>query len=440
MARLGIKSTSFPFDYTKLIAPLEKQVEEYDKAVDAISTTAGSLGSLDPYLENLKDSDNKYIKDYFAIQREANDLADKAANKQISKNELLAKSRDLNRRMRSVVPILENAVKGYTQAMSTQRANEGKGYIVVDGATDLTQFIGGNAPETRYINPDDITKFGYNYGVSAAKSHGQKTHFDKARTRTINGVNYTILPTETGIEGTEDNVGKLLAADPDLEQQVKAQFNIPANEDITPYLKAGIMSGLKASYSKGESVQHYQSKKSDTDDTLGNHHTTHYYYRLPTDDYKYTYNNKNGGETSSNTKGTMVRVIAVGDNYYAVVNMPKRDKEGKVVMKDGKVQTYVHSFPLDSRANISQLVSVKTIKGENNQPNKKVLSYLNGEMQDILSGGPEEGDDFTGYNPTLGVTYKAKRSASAGEFSLSSLFTPEETSNEAEPNNEDIWK
>ena len=439
MARLGIKSTSSPFDYTKLIAPLEKQVEEYDKAVDAISTTAGSLGSLDPYLENLKDSDNKYIKDYFAIQQEANDLADKAANKQISKSELLAKSRDLNRRMRSIVPVLENAVKGFTQAISTQRANEGKGYITVDGATDLTQFIGGNAPQTRYINPDDITKFGYNYGVSAAKAAGQKTHFDKAKTRTINGVNYTILPTETGIEATENNVTALMAA-PGLVDQIRTQFNIPENVDITPYLQAGIMSGLNASYSKSESVQHYQSKNGDKDNMSGTPHNTHYYYRLPTNDYAYKYREEDKDKLN-NTKGTMVRVRAIGDKYYAIVNMPKRDKEGKVVMKDGKVETYEHSFPLDSKANISQLVSVKTIKGENNNPDKKVIAYLNGEMQDILGEGPKEGDDFTGYNPTLGAVYKAKGSTNTGGVSLSSLFGNEEIpETKIVPNNEDIWK
>lgn len=47
MARLGIKSTSSPFDYTKLIAPLEKQVEEYDKIKGAIDELDTSLASLD---------------------------------------------------------------------------------------------------------------------------------------------------------------------------------------------------------------------------------------------------------------------------------------------------------------------------------------------------------------------------------------------------------
>ena len=438
MARLGIKSTSSPFDYTKLIAPMEKQVEEYDKATDAISLTAGSLDSLNPYLENLKDSDNRYIKDYFAIQEEANTLADLAANKQISKNELLSRSRKLNQRVKGVVPVLENAIRAYTQARSTQSTNESKGLITVGGANDITQFIGGNAPETRYINPEDIIKFGYTHGVSAAKASGQKTHFDKAKTRTINGVNYTILPTETGIEATESNVRGLMT--PELESQVRAQFNIPANVIITPYLQAGIMSGLNASYSKGESVQHYQSKNGDKDNMSGTPHNTHYYYRLPTDDYAYKYKEEDKDKLN-NTKGTMVRVRAVGDKYYAIVNMPKRDKEGKVVMKDGKIETYEHSFPLDSKANISQLVSVKTIKGENNNPDKKVLAYLNGEMQDILGEDPKEGDDFTGYNPTLGAVYKAKRSTNTGGVPLSPLFGNEKISEtKIVPNNEDIWK
>ena len=252
MARLGIKSTSSPFDYTKLIAPLEKQVEEYDKNVTKAEDFDSNLYALDPYIKDSDLTEGSAAKAYKDLQRKSTALVEKITNRTISDREFKSEMAKLNRDYKSIVPRLTTQIQTRANSAAEARKYEEAGtrhYNSRFEDMNLSAFDLGTTPENQYIDLQQIEKMGYNLG----KQHQalQTPTYDKTSVKTTQ-VGKNLITQIKAIQGNDPSTFNYNNFYDSQEGALKAYLGTDSIPDaVLNKWKKGIRGGIADGYSSG---------------------------------------------------------------------------------------------------------------------------------------------------------------------------------------------
>lgn len=252
MARLGIKSTSSPFDYTKLIAPLEKQVEEYDKNVTKAEDFDSNLYALDPYIKESDLVQGSAAQAYKDLQKKSTALVEKVTNRTISDREFKSEMAKLNRDYKSIVPRLTTQIQTRANSAAEARKYEEAGarhYNSRFEDMNLSAFDLGTTPENQYIDLQQIEKMGYNLGKQHQAS--QTPTYDKTSVKTTQ-VGKNLITQIKAIQGNDPSTFNYNNFYDSQEGALKAYLGTDTIPDaVLNKWKKGIRGGIADGYSSG---------------------------------------------------------------------------------------------------------------------------------------------------------------------------------------------
>lgn len=274
MARLGIKSTSSPFDYTKLIAPLEKQLEEHDKNITKAEDFDSNLYALDPYIKESDLTEGSAAKAYKALQNRSTALVEKVTNRTISDREFKSEMAKLNRDYKSIVPRLTTQIQTRAQSAAEARKYEEAGarhYGRRFEDMNLSAFDLGVTPENQYIDLQQIEKMGYNLG----KQHqaAQTPTYDRTSVKTTQ-LGKNLITQIKAIQGTDPSTFNYDDFYTSQEGALKAYLGTDTIPDaVLNKWKKGIRGGIADGYSSGWE----ELKSTISDKPSGNKKATQWY-------------------------------------------------------------------------------------------------------------------------------------------------------------------
>lgn len=252
MARLGIKSTSSPFDYTKLIAPLEKQVEEHDKNITKAEDFDSNLYALDPYIKESDLTEGSAAKAYKALQNRSTSLVEKVTNRTISDREFKSEMAKLNRDYKSIVPRLTTQIQTRAQSAAEARKYEEAGarhYGRRFEDMNLSAFDLGVTPENQYIDLQQIEKMGYNLGKQYQAT--QAPTYDRTSVKTTQ-LGKNLITQIKAIQGTDPSTFNYDDFYTSQEGTLKAYLGTDTIPDaVLNKWKKGIRGGIADGYSSG---------------------------------------------------------------------------------------------------------------------------------------------------------------------------------------------
>lgn len=251
MAKLGIQTSSSPFDYTKLLAPIVKEVEAREKKMDEIDTLETSLSALNNYLEGENPND-PIIKQYYGMQKDAENLSEKWAKGEINDKQLRDKIKSIKATYSKTVPILSEAIKNRQEALRSQRLGEASGAVYLQGyeGSSLSDWYNGKMPEAKMLDAQGLMKAAILEGQSVGQAKGRTNHDNKVRTTTIGNKIINFLPYEIGLAPNEDNIANVYNS---RASKLAEQFGVDVNNPtVRRLITQGLTEGLSRSYKTGE--------------------------------------------------------------------------------------------------------------------------------------------------------------------------------------------
>lgn len=449
MAKLGIQTSSSPFDYTKLLAPMVKEVEAREKKMDEIDTLETSLSALNNYLEG-ESPEDPIIKQYYGMQKDAENLSEKWAKGEINDKQLRDKIKSINATYKQVVPILSEAIKNRQEALRSQRLGEASGAVYIQGydGHPLKDWYNGKMPEAKMLDTKGLMQAAILEGQSAGQVKGRTNHGNKVRTTTIGNKIINFLPYEIGLAPNADNIASVYNS---RANKLAEQFGVDVNNPIVQRLiTQGLTEGLSRSYKTGEETFQGTSPSNDDGRPAPQGLTkTQWLVQLTDQDAYYTDDN---GNTQIDTRisGRPTQVYQDRkNNYYIKRPSFRKDKQGNYVKNEigdiiidwtavpvGKNLKAFNPFSLESEYDpASNKYKISRRYGPKNSLVHPWMIEVD-KFREIANNDPYiayelYGYDIPGYYGDLGVT------SGSTEVNLSTFFGGN-NSNEQVPNASDI--
>lgn len=344
MALLGITSSSSPYSYAKLLEPLQKEVEAREKKMDEIDTLETSLSALNNYLEG-ESSDDPIIKQYYGMQKDAENLSEKWAKGEINDKQLRDKIKSIKATYSKTVPILSEAIKNRQEALRKQRLGEASGAVYIQGydGHPLRDWYNGKMPEAKMLDAKGLMQAAILEGQSVGQAKGRTNHGNKVKTTTIGNKTIQFLPYEIGLAPTKDNIANVYNS---RASKLAEQFGADVtNPTVQRLINQGLTEGLSRSYKTGEET--FQGTSSNNDGgaafnfNFGSGRSvpqgltkTQWLVQLTDQDAYYTDDNgKTQIDTRISGRPTQVYQDEKG-NYYIKRPSFRKDKQGKYVKNE----------------------------------------------------------------------------------------------------------
>ena len=459
MAKLGIQTSSSPFDYTKLLVPMMKEVEAREKMMDEIDTLETSLSALNNYLEG-ESPDDPIIKQYYGIQKDAENLSEKWAKGEINDKQLRDKLKSIKATYNQVVPILSEAIKNRQEALRRQRLGEASGAVYLQGyeGSSLSDWYNGKMPEAKMLDAQGLMKAAILEGQSVGQAKGRTNHGNKVRTTTIGNKTINFLPYEIGLAPNADNIASVYNS---RASKLAEQFGVDVNNPtVQRLITQGLTEGLSRSYKTGEETFQGTSPSNNGGASFnfnfGNGRSvpqgltkTQWLVQLTDQDAYYTDDN---GKTQIDTRisGRPTQVYQdEKNNYYIKRPSFRKDKQGNYVKNEigdriidwtavpvGKSLKAFNPFSLESEYDVaSKKYKISRRYGPKNSLVHPWMIEVD-KFREMANNDPYiayelYGYDIPGYYGDLGVT------SGSTEVNLSTFFGGN-NSNEQVPNASDV--